>query len=30
VWIGLGLIVAAALLAANGASIKWLAVAPQK
>ncbi len=30
VWIGLGLIVVAALLAANGASIKWLAVAPQK
>ena len=30
VWIGLGLVIVAALLAANGASIKWLAVAPQK
>jgi uncharacterized membrane protein YadS len=30
IWLGLGLIVAAVLLFANGASIKWLAVAPQK
>jgi uncharacterized integral membrane protein (TIGR00698 family) len=30
IWIGLGLIAAAALLFANGGSIKWLAVAPQK
>jgi uncharacterized integral membrane protein (TIGR00698 family) len=30
VWIGLGLIAVAAILFANGASIKWLTVAPQK
>jgi uncharacterized integral membrane protein (TIGR00698 family) len=30
VWIGLGLIVVAAALFANGGSLKWLAVAPQK
>jgi uncharacterized membrane protein YadS len=30
IWIGLGLILTAALLFENGASIKWLAVAPQK
>jgi hypothetical protein len=30
VWIGLGLIFVAAVLFANGSSLKWLAVAPQK
>jgi uncharacterized membrane protein YadS len=30
VWIGLGLVIVAALLFANGASLKWLAVTPQK
>jgi len=30
IWLGCGLIAAAALLFANGGSIKWLAVAPQK
>ena len=30
VWIGLALIVAAVILFANGGSIKWIAVAPQK
>jgi uncharacterized membrane protein YadS len=30
IWIGLGLIAAAVALFANGGSIKWLAVAPQK
>ncbi|HVW70029.1 MAG TPA: putative sulfate exporter family transporter [Steroidobacteraceae bacterium] len=30
IWIGLGLVVAAVLLAANGSSIKWVAVAPTK
>ena len=30
IWIGLGLIAAAALLFANGGTFKWLAVAPQK
>jgi len=30
IWIGLGLIVVAVLLFANGGTIKWLAVAPQK
>ena len=30
VWIGLVLVVAAVILFANGASLKWLAVAPQK
>jgi uncharacterized membrane protein YadS len=30
IWIGLGLICVAVLLFANGGSIKWLAVAPQK
>ena len=30
IWIGLGLIAVAAALFVNGASIKWLAVAPQK
>jgi uncharacterized membrane protein YadS len=30
IWIGLGLILGATLLFENGASIKWLAVAPQK
>ena len=30
IWIGLGLVVAAILLFANGGSIKWIAVAPQK
>ena len=30
IWIGLGLIAAAVVLFANGGSIKWLAVAPQK
>jgi uncharacterized membrane protein YadS len=30
VWIGLGLVTAAIVLFANGASIKWLGVAPQK
>src|ERR1700733_15606346 len=29
-WIGLGLVVVAAGLVANGSSLKWLAVAPQK
>ena len=30
IWIGLGLVAAAVALFANGASIKWIAVAPQK
>ena len=30
IWIGLGLVVVAAALFANGQSIKWIAVAPQK
>jgi uncharacterized integral membrane protein (TIGR00698 family) len=30
IWIGLGLIAAAIVLFANGSSIKWIAVAPQK
>src|ERR1700733_4992082 len=30
IWIGLGLVVVAAGLVANGSSLKWLAVAPQK
>ncbi|HSE11627.1 MAG TPA: putative sulfate exporter family transporter [Rudaea sp.] len=30
VWIGLGLVILAAVLFANGASLKWIAVAPQK
>ena len=30
IWIGLGLVVAAIALFANGGSIKWIAVAPQK
>ena len=30
VWIGVGLVIAAALAFANGGSIKWLAVTPQK
>ena len=30
IWLGLGLVIAAALLFVNGSSIKWLAVAPQK
>jgi uncharacterized integral membrane protein (TIGR00698 family) len=30
IWIGLGLVAAAILLFANGGSIKWIAVAPQK
>jgi uncharacterized membrane protein YadS len=30
VWIGLGLVIAAAILFANGASLKWIAVTPQK
>jgi len=30
VWIGVGLVIAAALAFANGASLKWLAVTPQK
>jgi hypothetical protein len=30
IWIGLGLIAAAAVLFSNGGSLKWLAVAPQK
>ncbi len=30
IWIGLGLVVVAAVLFANGQSIKWIAVAPQK
>ena len=30
IWLGCGLIAAAILLFANGGSIKWLAVAPQK
>jgi uncharacterized membrane protein YadS len=30
VWIGLGLVIVAALLFANGASLKWIAVTPQK
>jgi uncharacterized membrane protein YadS len=30
VWIGLGLVIVAAVLFANGASLKWIAVTPQK
>src|SRR4249920_3022354 len=30
VWIGLGLVIVAGVLFANGASLKWLAVTPQK
>ena len=30
IWIGLGLVVVAAALFANGQSIKWIAIAPQK
>jgi uncharacterized membrane protein YadS len=30
VWIGLGLVIVAAILFANGASLKWIAVTPQK
>ncbi len=30
IWIGLGLVVVAAGLVANGSSLKWLAIAPQK
>lgn len=30
IWIGLGLVAAALVLFANGGSIKWLAIAPQK
>lgn len=30
IWIGLGLIICAAVAFSNGGSIKWLAVAPQK
>ncbi|HEY6452572.1 MAG TPA: hypothetical protein VIX87_08235, partial [Steroidobacteraceae bacterium] len=30
IWIGLGLIAVAVALFANGGSIKWIAVAPQK
>src|SRR5512141_2353708 len=30
VWIGLGLVIVAGVLFANGASLKWIAVTPQK
>src|SRR5512144_547270 len=30
VWIGLGLVIVAAMLFANSASLKWIAVTPQK
>jgi len=30
IWIGLGLVAVAIALSANGSSIKWIAVAPQK
>src|ERR1700751_4253067 len=30
IWIGLGLVIVAGVLFANGASLKWIAVTPQK